>query len=506
MGRLIPRQRDRLVSVGATTAPSTDICVIYLSDDEVVCRRLITLLRERWSVWSAHDMVHGDWEREVRGRLSQTRAVVALLSGALAGDRGAIIKDEMRLAARLGKPVLPFIIGEAEVPMGFGDHDHTRSNGWSGDPRAEGFQRLLQKIAAALSQPHVSNISRPESIAVGAKALELPTFVASISSFETRLPPGPGLALLRGLEPRAALLSAYDAAGVRNPRSQFARDYRHLRRTPGVLFLDSGNYEASRRADYKTRTNPDGWSLRRYRDAVTRYPPDVAFHFDDVSPTGNLRRVIRETVAAFRADQEALGASCCLCPIIHLPSVVKDVGRSAAEAVTSVAAAVDPVLVAIPERELGDGLKQRFLNILRIRSELNSLGKYIPLHLLGTGNPLSMAAFAAAGADIFDGLEWCRTVADYRTGELFHFQHFDMVGEPSLSRLSNQRARALARDPATPYATRALAYNFDFFEDWSKTMRDLIRSGQERVLLNYLPDIGPSLHALLQETTPGSEV
>ena len=85
-----------------------------------------------------------------------------------------------------------------------------------------------------------------------------------------------------------------------------------------------------------------------------------------------------------------------------------------------------PVLLAVPERALGDGIIARTLSVRRLRQALDKLGFYCPLHLLGTGNPLSIAVYAMAGADSFDGLEWCQTVVDHQTGKLFHFQQWDL--------------------------------------------------------------------------------
>ena len=62
----------------------------------------------------------------------------------------------------------------------------------------------------------------------------------------------------------------------------------------------------------------------------------------------------------------------------------------------------------------------------KIREALNELYFYQPVHVLGTGNPASIALLAAAGADTFDGLEWSRYVADGETKNLHHFQHYDL--------------------------------------------------------------------------------
>ena len=121
-------------------------------------------------------------------------------------------------------------------------------------------------------------------------------------------------------------------------------------------------------------------------------------------------------------------------------------------------------MVAIPERELGDGIIERVRTVRDIRRALNGLGKYYPLHLLGTGNPITMIALAAAGADCFDGLEWCRTVVDYEHLTLFHFQHFDFFRELYSTRLQLE-IRKIIEDREATYPAQVASYNLDFFTD-----------------------------------------
>ena len=156
-------------------------------------------------------------------------------------------------------------------------------------------------------------------------------------------------------------------------------------------------------------------------------------------------------------------------------------------------------MLAIPERELGDGLRDRVKTVRNIRKALNVLGKYHPLHLLGTGNPLSMIALAAAGADSFDGLEWCRTVADYPTGYLFHFQQFECFSQAFSDRVKDPSVKHLIANPDAPYAMRTLSYNVDFFKDWTRTMQDMIHAGQVEYLLKMVPNIGQTLFKDISE-------
>ena len=157
---------------------------------------------------------------------------------------------------------------------------------------------------------------------------------------------------------------------------------------------------------------------------------------------------MRGIVKRFRIDDRALRggtfrfAQWFICPSRRTPPS----GDQVASVVSRVADELDPPLVAIPERELGDGLVRRAESVRSIRGALDGLGKYYPLHLLGTGNPISVAVLAVAGADAFDGLEWCRTSADYRSGHLFHFQQFDCFGDMSVSMMRSQTMRAIVED------------------------------------------------------------
>lgn len=74
-----------------------DICIAYLSEDEPHVEQLVTLLRQHWDVWWAGDIVHGDWEEQVRTEIPKSSAFVPVLSKHAKGERKVIIKDEMRI-------------------------------------------------------------------------------------------------------------------------------------------------------------------------------------------------------------------------------------------------------------------------------------------------------------------------------------------------------------------------------------------------------------------------
>jgi len=421
-----------------------DICVIYLSEDEPIVGKLVSLLRKHWDVWWAQDIAHGDWEIAVRKMIPKSLLVVSVLSEHGESERIAIIRDEMHFTKKCNKPIFPFLIGKAEVPFGFGGMSYTRAHGWTGEEAHAGYQQLQGKIAKTIGERRQASLGseRVQELQIGGKTLKLPAFVFSLSSHETQVSPKEGASLLSFLEPGAALVSAYDAWKYYSSDRVFNSSVKQIRESKDVLFLDSGNYEAYRKNDrHSPKKNPTGWHNDHFRETALRLSPDLAFSFDTINPKGKPDQVVARVVKNFLADARALrGSAFPLCPIVHLPREFMGTrARCADRIVASVARELDPLMLAIPERELGDGLLERARTVRDIRKALNGLDRYYPLHLLGTGNPLSMIALAAAGADSFDGLEWCRTVADYERGFLFHFQQFEFFSQIRLHRIQDLR-------------------------------------------------------------------
>lgn len=476
-----------------------EICVIYLSEDEAVVGDLVTLLRKHWDVWWARDIAHGDWEEAVRDEIGKSVAVVSVLSQHVKGKRKKIIKDEMRYADQINKTIFPFLIGPAEVPLGFGDLNHTEAHGWAGKENHSGYQQLKNKIAATIGNGNNAHdgLARPQELTVRGKLLRLPAFVFSLSSHETQVNPKAGALLLQMLEPSISLISAYDVWKYYFTDRDFHSNVEQMKESQGILFMDSGNYEAYRKDDrYSSRKNPKGWRCGHFREMVTKISPDIAFSFDRIEPEGEPDRIVEQIATDFRKDDHALRQrDFPLCPIVHLPKEYNGgLADCAARIVSGIASELDPLMLAIPERELGDGLLERAKTVRDIRKTLNTLGKYYPLHLLGTGNPLSMIALATAGADAFDGLEWCRTVADYDKGFLFHFQQFDFFNQTRLGQIQDPRIRLLIENKDATYSAKTLAFNVDFFKDWTRTMQSMIHSGQTETLLKtVLPNIGSQI-------------
>jgi len=453
-----------------------EIVIIYASEDLKLVECLAALLKKHWeSIWFAEEEISsGEWDKQVQQAIANTHVVVALTSKVAVNK--PIFKDEMNYAISKNKPLLPFAIEEIEMPLGLGNHSRTNAYGWTGEEEHLQFQKLLKKISKEMKG---QSLVRKRTLLINGKEFALPGFVFSLSSHETQIIPKEGLELFSRLkQPAAVLVSAYDAWFSQKDKV-FNKWVRELKNSECFFCMDSGNYESHRKNDIKNKANPDGWCNKKFIAMVIMHSPDIAFSFDSISPKGDFKQVLSRVVRNTRSDQKKIGhLPTEICPIVHIPDKIIEgisIEKFAARLVTEVATNLDPSIIAIPERELGHGIVQRIKAVKSIRASLNELGKYYPLHLLGTGNPMSLIPFAEAGADSFDGLEWCRTVSDWETLALYHFQHLDFFLEHYISQIPPGDVRDLLGSDVIPYAMKVACFNMEVMNDYIGELQAMAR-------------------------------
>ena len=102
-------------------------------------------------------------------------------------------------------------------------------------------------------------------------------------------------------------------------------------------------------------------------------------------------------------------------------------------------------IIAISERECGSTISEQCKMIIKLRQTVNEYDKNILIHILGCGNPISIAAFSYAGADIFDAVDWCRWSIDPSTLEYANIAHvklFNCVCDACDASNKDERNRA----------------------------------------------------------------
>jgi hypothetical protein len=455
-----------------------DVCILYArTDARRQAKKLVELLEPNCSVWWDHKIDSGDYRQEIHNQLKLAGCVVPIWSAS--AQFSAVLHDELAIATKGNVPILPLRIHDVDAPLGFGAQQTTDAIEWNGDHPTQEVVTHVDRIARVLEKRR-SNVRRPATVPLSS-SIQLPTLFFSVSSHETQLTPGAAIDALNVFRASTALISAYDLHPSRKPPRGLIPAIRELRSRGATILLDSGYYEKARRSD-------KGWTVRKYHDVLERVPHDAAFCFDDVGLPSKTSLAARSLVTAIEREQKHTKKP--LIPVIH---VARDRAGNykvdpALELMKQVARETRPILLAITERELGSGIIERARTMRRIRETLNELYYYQPVHVLGTGTPVSVALLAAAGADSFDGLEWCRFVADNETKTLHHFQHYELFKWQDDFALSAV-TREATKDPAVRYAGRTIFHNLDFFTNWMDELRSALSDDKRFVefMTNLLP-------------------
>lgn len=456
------------------------ICIIYAREEKATVQALDAALRAiGWDVWWDDYLQSDDFPRQIEEHLETADCVLVVWSQHAV--KKGWVREEARYVRDKGTPLLQIRVDNAVVPLGFGQDQLIEFRNWDGDQNHKDFQELRKRLKKIVGDPvRMWSGERKSEIQIGTRKLLLPSFFRSVSSHETQLRPDAAIQALEILETKAVLVSAYDLGNTTNA-NKIVSSLGRMRGKGSVVLLDSGNYEAYRKQDER-------WTEKKFRKTLQFNCFDYAFCFDRLKPLPSINGNVKEIVDRVGQDQ-TYAATGKILPIVHIPIASKGKFKTdvAPELFARVAQSLKPDLIAVPERELGDGMLEKAKVVWSIRKQLNSLGWYQPIHLLGTGNPLSIAIFAAAGADTFDGLEWCRTIADYETALLYHFQQYDFFRYQTRG-ATNPIVRRSADSEGISFNARVAFHNLEFFSVWEKDLQqDIEKKRIARLLKDFLP-------------------
>jgi queuine/archaeosine tRNA-ribosyltransferase len=293
----------------------------------------------------------------------------------------------------------------------------------------------------------------------------MPYFFPSVSSIKTNLSPLHYLEVLNAVNHPCYLISAYDIYNVNlKEQQEIINIINSSKLKDTIILMDSGNYESFWNKDQT-------WTKELFHSIIPMIDANIVFSFDNQNPESNIRYIVDDIEETFRLNQQISNVTV-ISPIVHAPLNLMP------RVVTEVAKRLRPLIIAIPERELGEGIINRAKTLMKIRQSLNEIGEYVPIHLLGTGNPISLIIFSLAGADSFDGLEWCQTTVDHSSGQLHHFQLRELFGELPIT------------SSTIPYTQITLANNLLFYRKLMIEIQNAIYSKDNSFLLeSYIPDV-----------------
>lgn len=284
------------------------------------------------------------------------------------------------------------------------------------------------------------------------KVISTPFFFPAISSIKTNFGIEERLTLIQKTGYPGFLISAYDIYHVDDKeKNELLKSVSEATEGEMLTFLDSGNYEAFWRKDKK-------WCFENLESMLEKISVDFCFSFDIFWNDGkDVKKHIKETITAVArtAGSQKIGTTV---PLIH------STPKSLPKIIRGVVEGINPQVIGVPERELGSSIFERAATVKRIREELDKTGRQIPLHLLGTGNPISILIYTLCGADIYDAVDWYRIVIDPKTCHPFHFAQRELID-------CNCNA-CMVKDVA--YYTQTMAHNLIFYNEFTDKIRTSI--------------------------------
>lgn len=308
------------------------------------------------------------------------------------------------------------------------------------------------------------------SFTINGKHLSLPALIPSISSFETQIIPESALDLQAAIAEPITLVSAYDlhqTPALIEKVSQFRNGGR-------IVFMDSGGYEYSRINRYVQDENL--WDFNSFKACVEKCEVDLVASFDYFMSLDQSFVQFQDNFLSHIQEHNFIAQES-LIPVIHLQTYRNEYAFSLIEILDiceRISIEFEPNFIAIPERELGDGIGEKIDKVRAITERLRKNGRETKLHILGCGNPLSFALLCNAGAAMADGLEWCRTLvgSDFK---LHHFQHDELFEEPK-NNIYNPTVDII-RNNSSVYKLRVLARNLHALQQFNSEIASMLSLG-----------------------------
>ena len=224
--------------------------------------------------------------------------------------------------------------------------------------------------------------------------------------------------LIGGIE-ESLLISAYDIRhGFLADKDAFKEGFKDSRYAqPRVLVIDSGWYEKNGSPSGSPFAvevgKPLPWEEADYTGIIDSLDEDVCPIVVSWDHMGPYEEQIQRAQSFFGARDHLASAL-----LMKPPSGSRfhNFDKLSGEQIADLRA-FD--IVGVTERELGESILHRLVNIAKLRQRLDQAHVSSPVHVFGGLDPLFTPLYFAAGAEIFDGLGWLRYA--YRDGVAMHW-------------------------------------------------------------------------------------
>jgi len=243
------------------------------------------------------------------------------------------------------------------------------------------------------------------TVKINEKVLATPTYFPSISSAATRMQLIPLIRECMSSGYPRLLISAYDIFNDKEESKKLIQALNDFLKKGNILFLDSGTFEKYWLQNYT-------WSYSNYESVIKQTTSDFYASFDEIpSPSDDNESLFKKLLPYVKKSVKLEKNNHCITICQGLtPKQLTNLTSKICNQTEEFSQ-----MIAIPERYCGKTLKERVNTIKKIRKILNDKNENNILHVLGCGNPLSIALFSFVGADSFDSVDWSRWLINRNT-------------------------------------------------------------------------------------------
>lgn len=198
-----------------------------------------------------------------------------------------------------------------------------------------------------------------------------------------------------------------------------------------TIFLDSGGYEASK--DYELSETferdhePEDWTPEAYADVVANWKssrPTVFVSFDHPKHRCDTANQVKRAKAMALPTTPGNYSKCLL-----IKPESQEAKRLKLDAIVpAISNMTDFAIIGVTEKEVGNSVLNRMINVARLRRELDRHHPDIPIHIFGSLDTISTYLYFLAGADVFDGLTWLRYA--FSDGDTIYRHSFGTMSLP----------------------------------------------------------------------------
>ena len=207
-----------------------------------------------------------------------------------------------------------------------------------------------------------------------------------------------------------------------------AYDIKHQLLSPpydfgSAIFLDSGGYEISKITDLSDvadgKDNPAKWSEKDHAAVLSDWKPRVPSAIISYDHPKE-RHPVNEQIE--RAKQMKLSGEDMVRELLLKPETENQDFIQLEAVLDNVHDLAPFKIIGVTEKEIGNSVLERMINIARLRRALTGVGLSTPIHVFGSLDSVTTLYYFVAGADIFDGLTWLRYA--FKDGYTLYRQDF----------------------------------------------------------------------------------